>query len=140
MDMEEYKAKLEEYRSLMGNSDPESENRKSELIAWLQAHHCAELQPVADAWAEDVLEDLEAGVEELKKEVLRSQMDEKLYKLMPWSYIAKVYFGKSVSWLTQRVNGYPVRGKVYTLNEEQKATLNRAFAEIGEFIGSYRFA
>jgi len=138
--MKEYKAKLEEYKGLMGNTDPESEKRKAELVEWLEAHHSEEMQPVADQWAEKVVKELEADVEELKKEVLRSQMDEKLYKLMPWSYIAKVYFGKSVSWLTQRVNGYPVRGKVYTLNEEQKQTLNRAFAEIGEFIGSYRFA
>ena len=84
--------------------------------------------------------EMEADNETIKKEVLRAQMDDKAYKLIPWSYIAKEYFGKSVAWLTQRINGYPVRGKVYTLNEEQKATLNRALSEIGSYIGSYRVA
>ena len=137
--MEEYKAKLEEYKSLMGNTDPDSEKRKAELIGWLKANHSDKMQAVADEWAEAVVGELETGVEELKQESLRMQMNEKLYKLTPWSYIAEHYFGKSVSWLTQRVNGYPVRGHVYTLNEEQKQTLNRALSEIGEFIGSYRF-
>ena len=83
---------------------------------------------------------MEADNEDIKQQALREQINDKAYKLIPWSYIAKEYFGKSVSWLTQRINGYSVRGKVYTLNEEQKATLNRALSEIGKFIGSYRVA
>ena len=89
---------------------------------------------------ENWLCEMEADNEDIKTEALRSQMDDKAYKLIPWSYIAKNYFGKSVSWLTQRINGYPVRGHVYTLTTDQKQTLNRALSEIGEFIGSYRFA
>jgi len=86
------------------------------------------------------LADMETENEEIKQVALREQISDKAYKLIPWSYIAKNYFGKSVSWLTQRVNGYPVRGKVYTLTDEQKDTLNRALSEIGTFIGSYRIA
>ena len=71
--------------------------------------------------------------------MMRSQVDDDLYKLIPWSYIARTYFHREPSWLHQRINGSPVRGKVYTLNDEQKATLNRALAEIGQRIGTYRF-
>ena len=77
---------------------------------------------------------------ELEKEVLRRRMNEKVYKLTPWGYIAKEYFGKSAGWLSQRINGTPVRGQVYTLSAEQKETLNRALQEVGTLIGSYRFA
>ena len=55
---------------------------------------------------------------------------------MPLAYIARNYFGKSASWLYQRINGYKVRGKVYTLNHEEIGIFNRALKEIGEKIGS----
>ena len=57
---------------------------------------------------------------------------------LPLSYIAEHYFKKSASWLSQRINGTPVRGRVYTLNEEQKEIFNRALSDIGRLIGSYR--
>ena len=109
---------MEEFKSLAGLSDTASESRKEELAGWLVEHKQGHEEEI-DAFL---------------------QINDKAYKLIPWSYIAKEYFGKSVSWLTQRINGYSVRGKVYTLNEEQKATLNRALSEIGKFIGSYRVA
>lgn len=137
--MEEIKKVMEEFKTLAGKDDAASVARKNELAEWLSAHKDGNEQEI-DAFMEEWLCEMEADNEDIKKEALRSQMDEKLYKLTPWSYIAKEYFGKSVSWLTQRVNGYPVRGHVYTLNEEQKETLNRALKEVGELIGSYRFA
>ena len=56
------------------------------------------------------------------------------------SYIAKHYFGKSASWLYQRINGNKVDGRVYTLNAEQKATFNRALQEIAKRISSFSIA
>lgn len=137
--MEELKKVMSELKALAGKDDAASTLRKNELTEWLAAHKVGNEKEI-DAFMEDWLCELEADNEDIKKAALRGQMDEKLYKLTPWSYIAKEYFGKSVSWLTQRVNGYPVRGRVYTLNAEQKATLNRALSEIGEYLGSYRFA
>lgn len=89
---------------------------------------------------EHQLEYLKTTRKELEQEVLRQRMSDKVYKLTPWGYIAKEYFGKSAAWLSQRINGTPVRGHVYALNDEQKKTLNRALSEVGEIIGSYRFA
>lgn len=137
--MEDIKKVMNELKALAGNDDAVSTARRDELTEWLVAHKTGNEQEI-DAFMESWLCEMEADNEDIKREALRKQMDEKLYKLTPWSYIAKEYFGKSVSWLTQRVNGYPVRGRVYTLNEEQKQTLNRALSEIGEFIGSYRFS
>lgn len=137
--MKEIEVVMNELKALAGKDDQKSRARKSELTDWLLAHkdgHEQEIDDFMEIW----LCEMEADNETIKKEVLRAQMDDKAYKLIPWSYIAKEYFGKSVAWLTQRINGYPVRGKVYTLNEEQKATLNRALSEIGSYIGSYRVA
>lgn len=135
--MEEITKVLEELKAVTGNSDMQSGARKAELMQWIVEHkegHEKEIEAFMEEW----LANMEVENEEIKKVAIREQISEKAYKLIPWSYIAKNYFGKSVSWLTQRVNGYPVRGKVYTLTEEQKQILNRAFSEIGTFIGSYR--
>ena len=108
-------------------------------MVWLvdnKAGHEQEIDQLLEGW----LTEMEADVNDIKQEALRQQLSNEAYKLIPWSYIAKEYFGKSLSWLTQRVNGYPVRGHVYTLNAEQKQTLNRALAEVGALIGSYRVA
>lgn len=78
------------------------------------------------------------GTEEVRAEIqdLRRRIDEDAYKLLPISYIAKKYFNKSAAWLYQRINGTPVRGKVYTLNEEDREIFNRAVQEIAQRISS----
>lgn len=124
----------------MGSDRPEDIARKEEIARQLKAMDSPEVRRLVSEMAHRQMDIVETNLNEIAQEVLRSQMDDTAYKLIPWSYIAKEYFGKSVSWLTQRINGYPVRGKVYTLNTEQKETLNRALKEIGTFIGSYRFA
>jgi hypothetical protein len=50
------------------------------------------------------------------------------------------YFNKSASWLLQRLNGYQVRGKVYTLNQEQKGIFNQAVKEISNRISALQLA
>jgi len=137
--MEEITKVLEELKSVTGKTDARSEARKKELTQWIADHKEGHEKEI-DAFMENWLADMETENEEIKQVALREQISDKAYKLIPWSYIAKNYFGKSVSWLTQRVNGYPVRGKVYTLTDDQKDTLNRALSEIGTFIGSYRIA
>ena len=137
--MEEITKVLEELKSVTGKTDVQSEVRKKELTQWIADHKEGHEKEI-DAFMENWLADMETENEEIKQVALREQISDKAYKLIPWSFIAKNYFGKSVSWLTQRVNGYPVRGKVYTLTEGQKKTLNRALSEIGTFIGSYRIA
>ena len=73
---------------------------------------------------------------EISAMFLNSKVKEEDYKLLPISYIAKNYFGKSSSWLYQRINGTNVRGRTYTLNGEQKKVFNSALKEIGEKIAS----
>lgn len=138
--MNEIDERLYEYQQLAGNDDLQSEARKEELLKWFDEHQSPELHEKGRKWMDERLSELEADVEDIKHEALRQQLSDEAYKLIPWSYIAKQYFGKSLSWLTQRVNGYTVRGHVYTLNDEQKQTLNRALSEVGNLIGSYRVA
>lgn len=132
--MEELKEMLKELRPLMSKFDEASEKRREEIFAWLETHKTPESQNLIDQWVSEGLDEQE---QEIK--VLRDQIEGK-YRLIPMSYIADKYFGKSRQWLYQRINGAKVRGRVYTLNEEQKDIFNRALQDIAQEIGSLRLA
>lgn len=137
--MNEIERLTKELDSLMGETDPEKRKRFDEVLARLKELNGPEVQEKMKPVVEHQLAVArEEG--EFVKSILRERMDDKAYKLIPWKYIAEEYFGKSAAWLSQRINGTPVRGKVYTLNAEQKQTLNRALSDIAQYIGSYRFA
>lgn len=119
----------------MGLTDPESEKKKAELMDWLEAHKTEETEPMVKEFID---KGLDGAIDELTS--MRDQLRAEQYKVLPLSYIAKEYFGKSAAWLQQRINGYKVRNKVYTLNPEQKATFNAAVQDIARKIGSIRIA
>ena len=58
--------------------------------------------------------------------------------IVSMSYIAKNYFNKSKSWLSQRVNELDVNGKPAKFTQEEISTLNFAFDDISKKIGSFR--
>ncbi|QIU94681.1 DUF5053 domain-containing protein [Bacteroides faecium] len=66
---------------------------------------------------------------------IKAQVKE-ISEIVSLKYIAKNYFGKSASWLSQRINGSPVRGKIYCLKESELDTLNSAIQDIGKKLGS----
>lgn len=135
MDMDETKKIFDELKALMGKTDAESAARRDELALWVNAHK--DDPGVRDAYSGFMAEGL-AGIE-ADVARLRSQIDGK-YELLPIAYIARKYFGKSRSWLYQRINGNSVRGKVYSLNDEQKAVFNGAVQDIAKAIGSVRLS
>ncbi len=136
MNMEkEIKDLLDEYKALAGKADVVSENRKNEIIAALEGMDKEEVSKVAEPFMEGSVTRLEEEVE-----LIRDQIEQEDYKLLPISYIAKNYFGKSASWLLQRINGYKVRGKVYTLNESQKGIFNQAVRDISGRISALQLS
>lgn len=129
------KALIKEMKSLMGKLDSESETRRNEISAWFKENNSPETEEIFSKFVDDGLSEIETEVEDI-----RHQMEDKDYRLLPIGVIAEEYFGKSRSWLSQRINGTKVRGKSYTLNEEQKALFNRAIKEIAARIGSFQIA
>ena len=126
---------LKEYASLAGKEDEKSEARKTEILNYIKLN-------ADDSDREEAKAFINQKMEQLQSEVLtlREQLTETDYKLLPLSYIAQKYFGKSAAWLSQRLNGSEVRGHVYTLNSEQKDIFNRAVQEIGQRISSLQLA
>lgn len=117
----------------MGNNDTQSAAKREEIALWLKNNRTPEVE-------EEYRKFLDEGLEEIEVELgeIRRQIADEDYKLIPISYIAKKYFGKSHAWLSQRINGTKVRGHSYTLNDEQKRIFNQAMADLSQFYGSFR--
>lgn len=75
-------------------------------------------------------------IDELQNKVTIYNQLEAYKEIIPMSYIARTYFGKTPAWLQQRISGYKVRGKIYTLKPAEVETLNHALQEIGSTLGS----
>ena len=73
----------------------------------------------------------EAAIEEF----IARQLEEVL-EIVNLSYIAKKYFGRTQSWLSQRINGCTVNGKKATFTPNEIETLNHALRDIAQIIGS----
>ena len=133
--MTEAKKKISELRKLVGRTDENSKKRVDEIALWFKEHTDAESQRLFDEFMEEGISEMQVELEDI-----RHQIDDEAYRLLPISYIAKKYFGKSQSWLSQRINGTKVRGRVYTLTDEQKRIFNNAMQDLSEFFGSFRIA
>ena len=131
---------LQEAERLIREQPEGADERIDEIVKELEASDSPEQRRMVSDMLHRQLVATEKNLMDIGHELMRRQIDDELYKIIPWSYIARAYFHREPSWLHQRINGSSVRGKVYTLNEEQKQTLNRALADIGHRIGSYRFA
>lgn len=135
MDKKEIDIRLAKLRDCLGKDDKECIEYVEDTKKWAFANDCPEIREAFTEFADTILTETE---EEVRK--IREELDQDSYSLLPISYIAKTYFGKSTSWLQQRINGYKVRGKVYTLNDEQKVIFNNAIQDIAKKIGSIHYA
>lgn len=98
----------------------------------------AEKQQYSDnviADLENVLKALDSDIEELKAARIREKMGD-LDQAVSFAYIAKNYFGKSYSWLIQRLNGSKVNGKEAHFNKEEVLQLQSALNDIGRKLSS----
>jgi transcription termination factor NusB len=134
--MKELEKKLKDLDALLQMPvGKEREAKFQELYSWFSAHK--DEPDVRKAMPRL----LDQKIDETKEEIvtLRDQLGE-VYDLLPLSYIAEMYFGKTKAWLYQRLNGYEIRGHRYTLSDEQKQVFNRACQDLGRRIGSFCLA
>lgn len=57
-------------------------------------------------------------------------------KIVSMAYIAQNYFGKTRSWLAQKLNSNTVNGKAAQFSSEELATLKFALSDISKKLGS----
>lgn len=68
---------------------------------------------------------------------IKEQMRE-ITQFVSMSYIAKNYFNKTKSWLSQRINGNDVNGRPARFTPEEIDTLNKAFSDLSQKLGAFR--
>ena len=135
--MKHIEEKLKELQKYIGKDDTESRNMFYAIFAEIQSMELTDDdRKKLSFFIQEGISQVEASMDKIEQEIkIRDQIKDSL-EILPLSYIAKNYFGKSASWLYQRINGNKVRGKVYTLNKDEIEIFNRALKEIGNRIGS----
>lgn len=120
---------------LINGGENSNEQFDAELESIKKEYNSPEdIEAIADFMDQHLLR-LTEEVRELQDILIRDQLKE-IREIIPVSYIARNYFGKSPAWLNQRINGIKVRGKVYTLKDDEIDTLNFALQDISRKIGA----
>lgn len=111
----------------------ETEEQREEFIKntvdKLDGMNVEEFERLTDAVEED-LKDMNAKADEI---LVREKM-ESILPMISVSYLAKHYFGKSSSWLYQRINGNKVHGKPAKFTARELDKLRHALREISQNI------
>ncbi|GAB6011489.1 DUF5053 domain-containing protein [Viscerimonas tarda] len=90
---------------------------------------------IAEFVADAINADAEQLIVDTKILLLKLQLNE-YQEIIPYSYIAKKYFQKSKSWLSQRVNGYDVNRKKTKFTPEELDIFIFSLKDIGNVFGS----
>ncbi|MFK2309770.1 DUF5053 domain-containing protein [Bacteroides fragilis] len=93
---------------------------------------------IAEAVDEDFSK-IHQKIEDCKNLSHRIEVRKRLEEVLPFisiSKFAEVYFGKSASWLHQRINGNVVHGKPCRFTDEEIDIFNKALQDISKKIGS----
>lgn len=124
----------QQVKDFAGARDAEGMAKFKEALEYLKEHNSAELRDRMAKHITAKLDELEPKVKEL---TAREQLGD-IYEMLPLSFIAREYFGKSPAWLLQRINGYKVNGKARAFSEEEKEKFNFALQDLSKRIGSFR--
>ena len=135
--MKGLKEELDELREIFRNITPETEEEyKKRFLSIQERYTSPEEMEAINEFMMSLYKVMDEKVEEVERLLTIQEQLRPFKEILPMSYIARTYFGKSSAWLQQRIYGYKVRGKVYTLSEKDIDTLNFALQDISKKIGS----
>ena len=139
--MKTLQEELKELAVIMDATTDENDIRYQEKFAYIKEHYTTpeDASIIAD-FMMSRFDALNTEVEEFKTQLSIQEQFEQVKDIVSVSYIAKNYFGKSAAWLQQRIYGYKIRGKVYTLSSEDVNTFNYALQDISKRIGSLQIS
>jgi len=136
-DMASYKelnAELEQMKAkFMALSSEEEELKfREEMETFVASKTSEDRKILAKAFIDGATEACERA-EGVYDDTLRAYLDG-IYESISWSYIARHYFGKSRSWLSQRINGFKIRNKEVQFTESEKKILLNALLDLSSNI------
>lgn len=126
------KQQIAELKQMIASGNDDAMNYLAELTTKCNTDEDrAELTQLAN----NLLSESAMSINDIETEVEDYTLKEKLGELanvVNFAYVARVYFGKSRTWLYQRLNGYLVNGKKAMFTTKEKETLNNALNDIGQ--------
>lgn len=87
------------------------------------------------AYAEALEELIKSTAKKVDELTMAERMGEAT-KMVSMAYVARVYFGKSRSWLAHKLNGNTVNGKTAAFTDSERNTLKFALADMSRKLGS----
>jgi hypothetical protein len=124
------KEKFEELKELELNAKTNKELNRLHL----EFEKLADSDP--DGFEAAFMESAKKTLQDVKHLKIKEQMKD-IEEIISMSFIAKTYFNKTKSWLSQRINELNVNGKPAQFTTEEINTLNEAFKDISKKIGRF---
>lgn len=140
-EMKTIQDELNELRAILQGDAADKEQLYQEKFDYIQANYTTESdQEAIGNFILDSYKEMNEEADELLQQTEKAKELRKMKEIIPVSYIARHYFGKSAAWLQQRLYGYKVRGRVYTLSKEDRRKFDDALQDIANQIRSFSIA
>ncbi len=135
------KEELQKLREIARSGEPDAEERYKALSDEITSRYTSpeEVEMIGD-FLLDSYKELNAEADDLLRQVEKAKELRRMKEIIPVSYIARHYFGRSAAWLQQRLYGYKVRGRVYTLSADDRRKFDAALQDIARQISSFSIA
>jgi len=92
-----------------------------------------------EGFEKSVLESARKTLSDIKELKIKEQLSN-VSEIISMTYIAKNYFNKSKSWMSQRINELDVNGKPAKFSSEEVDRLNFAIQDISSKLGAVRIS
>ncbi|MBO4870550.1 MAG: DUF5053 domain-containing protein [Muribaculaceae bacterium] len=129
--------KIKKLEQMIAANDPATMDCLAEIVAEAKSpEDKARLDELAAQLMTGANECLDRVENAVNEQLLRDQLGP-LAEALNMSYIARTYFGRSRSWLSQRLNGHTVHGRKAILTDDERMTLNDALNDIQSQITAF---
>ena len=129
--------KIKKLEMMVAANDPATMDYLAQMVAEVTTpDDKARLDELATKLMTEANEGLTSVENAVHEELLREQLGP-LAEALNMSYIARTYFGKSRSWLSQRLNGHVVHGRKVVLTDNERQILNDALNDIQSQISAF---
>ncbi len=131
MDVMTTKEKFEQLKAL----ELKAKSKKELELVQLEFDKLADVDP--EGFEKAFIESARKTLNDIRILKVKEQLSE-VSEIISMSYIAKTYFNKTRSWMSQRINELEVNGKKAAFTEDEIDKLNFAFKDISQKLNNFR--
>lgn len=121
---------LDELKRIEALADSGSPDVIKEIESLTAKYNTEEDKAVLGEFASRLMSGARSKMDEIEELTVKEKLGE-LNEAINMAYVARRYFGKSKSWLYQRIKGNIVNNKRACFSESELVTFNMAMSDIG---------